>query len=576
MATFNNNNNANPAGAGQNQPALQQPPQLPTQKTIQPPANLPFLSTNPLLDTTAPNPLLANKLNSSTLSKALTKPPPLSAVLQLPKNALATNPTLNTSQSSLSASLVNGNKSMTPSPNILQQQISSSSLSASPLPTTNSSNQIAQNNSNLSSTSSLNNSLNNSFNQSQQKLQPQTSLLAQQEQILSNSLPATAGTQLLSNKTQFPSSVSQPNNFSAPVTNTPFQFSSSQPSSLAQSLDQSKSQTLFNQPVSQIQQATPNWFQQTQTQNPPANLNNSVNNVLSASSSTLSSQPAPFLNNPTNSFNQMHSTTTNSNTLNQFANANLTNLNRPTPPVGPPLNSQFSGPPMPMAPPISSPPMGPPTGLLNRPSTGPPLNAPPIASAPPTGPPTGPPAGPPTNGHLTGARLPAPNYLNQHQQFQQGPPISNGPPLSAGPPLTSPMQNQNYQQQSQQTNLYSSAPPIQPHINQGPPLGPSSIGSPLGPPPTTAQQGPPTGPPTMASLIQQNRTQANTQQPQQQQQLVNQMNNMNISASSRSQPQALDLLREKKLIQPYSDEFDEPVRPVFPHEFYTNVNCHAE
>jgi hypothetical protein len=465
---------------------------------------------------------------------------------------------------------------MTPSPNILQQQISSSSLSASPLPTTNSSNQIAQNNSNLSSTSSLNNSLNNSFNQSQQKLQPQTSLLAQQEQILSNSLPATAGTQLLSNKTQFPSSVSQPNNFSAPVTNTPFQFSSSQPSSLAQSLDQSKSQTLFNQPVSQIQQATPNWFQQTQTQNPPANLNNSVNNVLSASSSTLSSQPAPFLNNPTNSFNQMHSTTTNSNTLNQFANANLTNLNRPTPPVGPPLNSQFSGPPMPMAPPISSPPMGPPTGLLNRPSTGPPLNAPPIASAPPTGPPTGPPAGPPTNGHLTGARLPAPNYLNQHQQFQQGPPISNGPPLSAGPPLTSPMQNQNYQQQSQQTNLYSSAPPIQPHINQGPPLGPSSIGSPLGPPPTTAQQGPPTGPPTMASLIQQNRTQANTQQPQQQQQLVNQMNNMNISASSRSQPQALDLLREKKLIQPYSDEFDEPVRPVFPHEFYTNVNCHAE
>jgi hypothetical protein len=80
----------------------------------------------------------------------------------------------------------------------------------------------------------------------------------------------------------------------------------------------------------------------------------------------------------------------------------------------------------------------------------------------------------------------------------------------------------------------------------------------------------------MASLIQQNRTQANTQQPQQQQQLVNQMNNMNISASSRSQPQALDLLREKKLIQPYSDEFDEPVRPVFPHEFYTNVNCHAE
>jgi hypothetical protein len=44
---------------------------------------------------------------------------------------------------------------------------------------------------------------------------------------------------------------------------------------------------------------------------------------------------------------------------------------------------------------------------------------------------------------------------------------------------------------------------------------------------------------------------------------------------SRSLPQSLDLMREKKLIGEYQD-LDEPIRPQFPHEFYTNVNCHPE
>jgi protein transport protein SEC24 len=46
--------------------------------------------------------------------------------------------------------------------------------------------------------------------------------------------------------------------------------------------------------------------------------------------------------------------------------------------------------------------------------------------------------------------------------------------------------------------------------------------------------------------------------------------------SNRAQPQAIDLLREKRLILPFSDEADEPIRPVFPHEFYTQVNCTAD
>ncbi len=67
-----------------------------------------------------------------------------------------------------------------------------------------------------------------------------------------------------------------------------------------------------------------------------------------------------------------------------------------------------------------------------------------------------------------------------------------------------------------------------------------------------------------------------TRQPSSQQQ---QQQNYNLGpskyANSRSTPQSLDLLREKRLINEYSD-LEEPVRPQFPHEFYTNVNCHPD
>ena len=65
------------------------------------------------------------------------------------------------------------------------------------------------------------------------------------------------------------------------------------------------------------------------------------------------------------------------------------------------------------------------------------------------------------------------------------------------------------------------------------------------------------------------------QQLQQQQQQQYQSQNQNINMN-RNQPHSIDLLREKRLIHPYTDESDEPLRPIFPHEFYTNVNCHHE
>ena len=82
--------------------------------------------------------------------------------------------------------------------------------------------------------------------------------------------------------------------------------------------------------------------------------------------------------------------------------------------------------------------------------------------------------------------------------------------------------------------------------------------------------------------------------PPTQAQVNNQLNNNNAYPNSNSysnqyqqQQQhkssayggAVDLFREKRLIMPYSsdsDSEDEHIRPKFPHEFYTNVNCSSE
>jgi protein transport protein SEC24 len=216
-----------------------------------------------------------------------------------------------------------------------------------------------------------------------------------------------------------------------------------------------------------------------------------------------------------------------------------------------------------------------------------------------------------------------PPIMQQHQYKPQ-----NGPPL--------PGQQQQQQQQNNQFRPPPTGPlqtgplsaPVQ--MNQtnfqfnpqnGPPTGPPS-GPPTGPP-IIGQQNQPSivnsrqsQPPTVAELAYQSRynnsnTSVNTQplpqspppQPpsqfnnnnrqnlaqtaqlnnqfgnmslQQQQSISNQQFNKNSNTNKRDQPQAVDLLREKRLIQPYEDEENSVIRPIFVHDFFTNVNCHAD
>jgi hypothetical protein len=53
-------------------------------------------------------------------------------------------------------------------------------------------------------------------------------------------------------------------------------------------------------------------------------------------------------------------------------------------------------------------------------------------------------------------------------------------------------------------------------------------------------------------------------------QLASQLGNIGIKGQIH-----VDLIHEKRLLQPYDDDKEIP-RPKFPHDFYTNVNCHPE
>lgn len=123
-----------------------------------------------------------------------------------------------------------------------------------------------------------------------------------------------------------------------------------------------------------------------------------------------------------------------------------------------------------------------------------------------------------------------------------GPPPS-GPVYQQGPPIR-PVINQQYIPQSQP----------QPPVVRAPPLVNNQV---VQPPPITGNFVP--------NFVPNSVPMQNVQQ----QGLVSGNN-------SRTQPRAIDLLRDKKLILPYGDEANDPPRPVFPHEFYTNVNCHQE
>ena len=118
MTTVNSNANTNPGG-GMDRP--------PTQTSLSGSVTSPTSPVNAITLNKPP------QLNSVTLSKALTKPPPLSSVLQLPKNALLNNNTTNNTAPNAAGLQING-----------AAKSATSSLSPSPAPPLIGSNLIAQ------------------------------------------------------------------------------------------------------------------------------------------------------------------------------------------------------------------------------------------------------------------------------------------------------------------------------------------------------------------------------------------------------------------------------------------------
>ena len=167
------------------------------------------------------------------------------------------------------------------------------------------------------------------------------------------------------------------------------------------------------------------------------------------------------------------------------------------------------------------------------------------------------------------------NNIGSQMQQQNYQPNFNRPP---GPPTTNQgMSNINYSQ--------NNGPPLQPLTSQqtfnrppfnGPPTSVNHQG------PMTSSSQPPINQLNKLSISQQPQAQLqqqspiNYQQPPPQQQQQQQPQMTGSAQSNRNQPNAMDLLREKRLIQPYSEESEQPARPIFPHEFYTQVNCHAD
>jgi protein transport protein SEC24 len=165
------------------------------------------------------------------------------------------------------------------------------------------------------------------------------------------------------------------------------------------------------------------------------------------------------------------------------------------------------------------------------------------------------------------------NSVQQNFNRPTAPPTNQGPPITNGPPLQ--QQQQNFQPNQPPVSSRPPGPPLTTNTNllqnnNGPQHFQPTIPTPSQP--TFNRPGPPQ---TNQPPINQFNTMSISQQPQFQQQ-QQQQPPQTSSKSNRNQPNAIDLLREKRLIQPYSDESDQPARPIFPHEFYTQVNCHTD
>jgi hypothetical protein len=549
-----------------------------------PTPNTTKLSPSPLSTATTGTNNVVKPLNSLTLSKALTKPPPLSAVLNNPSTSLLQQRQTLTVASSPSP----------PQPSTLLNGGSLSathSLSSSPSPFQQASSLLQTQPSSLSSNQSINNGsdlLTRSFQQQQQPSQMN----------FSNSLPPNPTTSDLfknANKPFYqinqPSSTPSFNNSSsrsnqqaaaATINSNPSQLSTSSQIPLhaptSQHLNGPPSFALSQQLTSQSAMAPPlssTSFNQSMPTPPPLPSSSFSQSMPSAASFNQSMPPYSMLNQsmpPITSFNQS---------------------------MPPPSFSQSMSPP-----PALNNAIPPPTSFV--PSTQ-------LQPQPPTAP-----VGttfqsqPPPN--RAGANFNHPNSLSASQPQQYHPPTDQTMNrMAAGPPPLMPTQT-SYSGQIQQIGpplpMSGIQPPpmnqsfggARPPMMNGPAASPTQTSQYMSGPASQQQQQPmyqaQSAPPP--PLQQNNRP----VQQQQQQQMINQFNNMSLSATpqqsqqpqpqqqhqqfgqqqshpmnnlqNRSQPQAIDLLREKKLIMPFSNESEEPPRPLFPNEFFNSVNCHAE
>jgi hypothetical protein len=237
-------------------------------------------------------------------------------------------------------------------------------------------------------------------------------------------------------------------------------------------------------------------------------------------------------------------------------------------------NAQLSGPPFLQnrqfsAPPTSNIQQQSTSGQMSSPPTFINQQQPPFPSPPATQLPTN--MGPPTT-------------FQQQSSFP--PPPASQPPANMGPPISfqqQPPPQPGFIPQPQAymgppAAFHNQPPPTQPPVNMGPPLasGPPLSSNQNKPPTTQLQYKYPsaTSGTTTPSIdsTKSNMPFQQTALPQPVNQLASQLGNIGIKGQK---PLAVDLIHEKRLLQPYDDDKEIP-RPKFPHDFYTNVNCHPE
>ena len=187
---------------------------------------------------------------------------------------------------------------------------------------------------------------------------------------------------------------------------------------------------------------------------------------------------------------------------------------------------------------------------------------------------------------------------NNFSQFNKPPAQNNfyNPPANiASQPLAPTTQPYLFDPNQQQPPFYNNSNNNIPSSVRPPPTA-SEINASKQIPPTTIQNNPPiSSQPSLANqfnnmnitspLLQQQKPQqpppphfvSQLSKQGQTNQSINSFNQAPTpkNVNNKTQPHSVDLMREKRLIHEYSD-LEEPIKPQFPHEFYTNVNCHPE